>query len=91
MGLTSDSRVRQGIGMPAVGGRAERSVQDFGAHHINYLSTEHGTPERSDDHDPKPIEEQARRWTEGPLAEAIAHFPERDELATVSGLPVERL
>ena len=41
---------------------------------------------------PKPIEEQARRWTEGPLAEALARFPERaPSFATISGLPVERL
>ena len=41
---------------------------------------------------PKPIEEQAGRWTEGPLAEALARFPERaPSFATISGLPVERL
>ncbi len=41
---------------------------------------------------PKPIEEQARCWAEGPLAEALARFPERSpQFATISGLPVERL
>ncbi len=41
---------------------------------------------------PKPIEQQARRWAEGPLAEALARFPERaPSFATISGLPVERL
>lgn len=41
---------------------------------------------------PEPLQEGAKNWERGPLAEAVAHFPERaGRFETVSGLPVERL
>ncbi len=41
---------------------------------------------------PERLEEESERWAKGPLAEAVAHFPERRRsFVTASGLPVDRL
>ena len=41
---------------------------------------------------PRQLQEGSENWATGPLAAAVAHFPERkDRFATVSGLEVDRL
>ena len=41
---------------------------------------------------PRRIEDDAAKWSRGPLKDAMAHFPEREQsFTTASGLPVDRL
>ena len=41
---------------------------------------------------PRQIQDDAAAWSQGPLNDSMAHFPERSKsFATASGLPVERL
>ena len=41
---------------------------------------------------PRDIQDDAARWSQGPLKDSVAHFPERsNSFTTASGLPVERL